>query len=71
MKTTILITLATLLAFGGTLGIAFASDGGGQALDSTRRMYNPLTGSTIEIPDNVLWIAAINNGAQFTMYSPR
>lgn len=36
------------------------------ALDATRRLYNPLTGSTIEIPDNVLWIAAINNGAQFT-----
>ena len=36
------------------------------ALDATRRMYNPLTGSTIAIPDNVLWIAAINNGAQFT-----
>ncbi len=36
------------------------------ALDATRRMYNPLTGSTIEIPDNVLWIAAVNNGPQFT-----
>ena len=36
------------------------------ALDATRRMYNPLTGSTINIPDNVLWIAAVNNGAQFT-----
>lgn len=36
------------------------------ALDATRRMYNPLTGSTIEIPDNVLWIAAVNNGSQFT-----
>jgi nitric oxide reductase NorQ protein len=36
------------------------------ALDSTRKMYNPLTGSTIDIPDNVLWIAAINNGPQFT-----
>lgn len=36
------------------------------ALDATRRLYNPLTGSTIEIPDNTLWIAAINNGAQFT-----
>lgn len=36
------------------------------ALDSTRKMYNPLTGSTLDIPDNVLWIAAINNGAQFT-----
>lgn len=36
------------------------------ALDATRKMYNPLTGSTIDIPDNVRWIAAINNGAQFT-----
>lgn len=36
------------------------------ALDATRKMYNPLTGSTIDIPDNVLWIAAINNGSQFT-----
>lgn len=36
------------------------------ALDATRKMYNPLTGSTIDIPDNVLWIAAINNGTQFT-----
>jgi MoxR-like ATPase len=36
------------------------------ALDSTRKLYDPLTGSTLDIPDNVLWIAAINNGAQFT-----
>ncbi len=36
------------------------------ALDATRKMYNPLTGSTIDIPDNVTWVAAINNGAQFT-----
>jgi len=36
------------------------------ALDATRKMYNPLTGSTVIIPDNVLWIAAINNGVQFT-----
>jgi len=36
------------------------------ALDATRRLYNPLTGSTMVIPDNVLWIAAINNGPQFT-----
>jgi len=36
------------------------------ALDSTRRMYNPVTGRVEPIPDNVLWIAAINNGAQFT-----
>lgn len=36
------------------------------ALDSTRKLYNPLTGSTIDIPENVHWIAAINNGSQFT-----
>lgn len=36
------------------------------ALDATRRMYNPLTGQAIHIPENVLFIAAINNGAQFT-----
>jgi len=36
------------------------------ALDSTRKLYNPLTGSTIDIPENILWIAAINNGPQFT-----
>jgi len=36
------------------------------ALDATRKLYNPITGTTIDIPDNVLWIAAINNGAQFT-----
>ncbi|NOX53075.1 MAG: MoxR family ATPase [Planctomycetes bacterium] len=36
------------------------------ALDATRKLYNPLTGTTIQIPENVLWIAAINNGAQFT-----
>ena len=36
------------------------------ALDSTRRIYNPLTGSTLVIPDNVVWIAAINNGNQFS-----
>lgn len=36
------------------------------ALDATRKLYNPLTGSTIDISENVLWIAAINNGRQFT-----
>jgi len=36
------------------------------ALDATRKMFNPLTGSTIDIPDNVLWVAAINNGSQFS-----
>jgi len=36
------------------------------ALDSTRKMYNPITGKAEPIPDNVAWIAAINNGARFT-----
>lgn len=36
------------------------------ALDSTRKMFNPISGSNIDIPENVLWIAAINNGTQFT-----
>lgn len=36
------------------------------ALDATRKMYNPVTGTYVLIPDNVLWVAAINNGGQFT-----
>lgn len=44
----------------------FARNGIMPALDSTRRLYNPMDGQTIHIPDNILWIAAINNGAQFT-----
>ncbi|MBK8269917.1 MAG: MoxR family ATPase [Planctomycetes bacterium] len=36
------------------------------ALDTTRKLYNPLDGTSIDIADNVLWVAAINNGAQFT-----
>lgn len=36
------------------------------ALDSTRRMYNPVNGHIEPIPDNVLWIAAVNNGDQFS-----
>jgi len=36
------------------------------ALDSTRKVYNPTTGRAEDIPPNVLFIAAINNGAQFT-----
>lgn len=36
------------------------------ALDATRKLYNPITGGMIPVPDNVLWIAAINNGTQFT-----
>lgn len=36
------------------------------ALDSTRKFYDPITGKAEPIPENILWIAAINNGAQFT-----
>jgi nitric oxide reductase NorQ protein len=36
------------------------------ALDATRKMFNPATGRNLHIPDNVQWVAAINNGAQFT-----
>ena len=36
------------------------------ALDSTRRMFNPITGMSEMIPPNIVWVAAINNGAQFT-----
>lgn len=36
------------------------------ALDSTRRMFDPLVGRSVAIPENIQWIAAINNGAQFT-----
>jgi MoxR-like ATPase len=35
------------------------------ALDATRKLYNPITGGTIGIPDNVRWIAAVNTGDQF------
>jgi nitric oxide reductase NorQ protein len=35
------------------------------ALDSTRKVYDPATNSLVGIPDNVQFIAAINNGAQF------
>lgn len=35
-------------------------------LDATRRLHNPLTNGTLKIPDNVQWIAAINNGPQYT-----
>jgi len=36
------------------------------ALDVTRKLYNPMNGEFMNVPDNVLWVAAINNGAQFT-----
>lgn len=36
------------------------------ALDSTRRVFNPITNQFIEIPDNVQFIAAVNRGSQFS-----
>jgi len=36
------------------------------ALDATRKIYNPINGQFISVPDNIQWVAAINNGAQFT-----
>jgi nitric oxide reductase NorQ protein len=35
------------------------------ALDSTRKVYDPETGELLDIAENVQFIAAINNGAQF------
>ena len=35
------------------------------ALDSTRMIYDPATNALLSIPENVQFIAAINNGAQF------
>ena len=36
------------------------------ALDATRRLYNPLTGESLAVPEQIIWIAAINSGAEFT-----
>lgn len=36
------------------------------ALDSTRRYYNPLSGESMPIPPNIVWIAAINTGVEFS-----
>ena len=36
------------------------------ALDSTRRLYDPITNRFIPIPDNVQIIAAVNRGSQFS-----
>lgn len=36
------------------------------ALDATRKLFDPVTGEFMIVSDNILWIAAINNGAQFT-----
>lgn len=40
------------------------------ALDATRKLFNPLTGGYVDIPDNIQWIAAINTGADFTGTTP-
>ena len=36
------------------------------ALDSTRRVFNPITNAFIAIPDNVQFIAAVNRGNEFS-----
>lgn len=36
------------------------------ALDSTRRVFNPITNQFLAIPDNVQFIAAVNRGSQFS-----
>jgi MoxR-like ATPase len=36
------------------------------ALDATRRIFNPITASFLEIPDNVQFIAAVNRGSEFS-----
>ena len=36
------------------------------ALDATRRIYNPVTGAFLPIPDNVQFVAAVNQGTAFT-----
>jgi MoxR-like ATPase len=36
------------------------------ALDATRRVFNPITNTFIEIPDNVQFIAAVNRGSEFS-----
>ncbi len=36
------------------------------ALDSTRRIFNPITNAFVDIPDNVQFIAAVNRGNQFS-----
>ncbi|MEL6547950.1 MAG: AAA family ATPase, partial [Myxococcota bacterium] len=36
------------------------------ALDSSRRVFNPITNDFLTIPDNVQFIAAVNRGSQFS-----
>ena len=35
------------------------------ALDSTRKLFHPIRNTFIDIPDNVLFVAAVNRGQQF------
>jgi len=36
------------------------------ALDATRRIFNPITNSFLDIPDNIQFIAAVNRGSEFS-----
>ena len=36
------------------------------ALDSTRKLFDPVTNTFLDIPDNVQFVAAVNRGAAFT-----
>jgi nitric oxide reductase NorQ protein len=36
------------------------------ALDSTRRVFNPVSNAFLDIPDNVQFIAAVNRGSEFS-----
>lgn len=36
------------------------------ALDTTRRIFNPITNGFLQIPDNVQFIAAVNRGSEFS-----
>ncbi|MEM7395074.1 MAG: MoxR family ATPase, partial [Verrucomicrobiota bacterium] len=36
------------------------------ALDSTRRIFNPIDNNFIDIPDNIQFIAAVNRGGEFS-----
>jgi nitric oxide reductase NorQ protein len=36
------------------------------ALDSTRKLFHPIRNNFLDIPDNVLFVAAVNRGQQFS-----
>ena len=38
------------------------------ALDSTRKLFDPVTNSFLQIPDNVQFVAAVNRGRAFTRH---